>query len=76
MARSTEPGPHLTRSVTTPRRARSAATSRRLAGLAPEPALVPKPREDADTTTSEHPIMHWVLVTDDNGRTRPEARWL
>lgn len=79
MARRTENGPHLTRSVTTSRRTRSAAASRRLSGLAPEPALVPKPRtdqENADTTTSEHPIMHWVLVTDDNGRTRPEARWL
>ncbi|MBQ1081799.1 MULTISPECIES: hypothetical protein [unclassified Nocardiopsis] len=79
MARRTEHGPHLSRSATTSRRTRSTAASRRLSGLAPEPALVPQPRtdhEDADTITSEHPIMHWVLVTDDSGRTRPEARWL
>jgi hypothetical protein len=79
MARRTEHGPHLSRSSTAPRHTRSASASRRLSGLAPEPALVPKPREDlesTDTTTSEHPIMHWVLVTDHNGRTRPEARWL
>jgi hypothetical protein len=37
---------------------------------------VPQPREDADAIASEYPIMHWVLVTDHNGRTRPEARWL
>ncbi len=78
MARRTENGPHLSHSTTAPRRTRSTAASRRLSGLAPEPALVPRPRtdhEDTDTT-SEHPIMHWVLVTDESGRTRPEARWL
>ncbi|MFE1166114.1 hypothetical protein [Nocardiopsis sp. NPDC058789] len=78
MARRTEHGPHLSHSATTPRRTRSTAASRRLSGLAPEPALVPRPRTDQEDTdtTSEHPIMHWVLVTDDRGRTRPEARWL
>ena len=76
MARRTDRAPHLTRSTTAPRRTRSAAASRRLSGLAPEPAQVPVPREDADKTPSEHPIMHWVVVTDEMGRTRPEARWL
>ncbi len=76
MARWTDPAPRPSRSLTTRRRNRSAAQSRRMAGLAPQPTQVPRPREDADATTSEHPIMHWVLITDESGRTRPEARWL
>lgn len=76
MARRTEHAPNLTRPTTARRRTRSTAAERRLSGLAPEPAQVPLPREDAEATRSEHPITHWVLVTDDNGRTRPEARWL
>ena len=55
---------------------RTAATARRLSGLGEGPAHLPQPREDADRISSEHPIMHWILVTDDDGRTRPEARWL
>ncbi|SIO90703.1 hypothetical protein BQ8420_28015 [Nocardiopsis sp. JB363] len=62
--------------MTTRRRSRSTAESRRLAGLAPQPAQVPSPRDDADATTSEYPIIHWILITDESGRTRPEARWL
>lgn len=50
MARRTEHAPHLSRTSTDRRRTRSAAASRRLSGLAPEPALVPRPREDADAT--------------------------
>lgn len=76
MARRTDHAPRPSRSLTARRRNRSAAESRRLAGLAPQPTQVPRPREDADATTSEHPIMHWVLITDESGRTRPEARWL
>ena len=77
MARRTEHAPNLSRSATPRRRTRSAAANRRLAGVAaPAPTQVPLPREDVDATPSEHTIMHWVLVTDDNGRTRPEARWL
>ncbi|MBR8741408.1 hypothetical protein [Nocardiopsis sp. MG754419] len=76
MARRTDPAPHLSRTLNSRRRSRSAAESHRLSGLAPQPTQVPRPREDADATTSEHPIMHWVLITDENGRTRPEARWL
>lgn len=74
MARRTERAVQPTRSHTR-RRTRSAATTRRLSGLGDGPAAVPQPREDADRISSKHPIMHWVLVTDDHGRTRPEARW-
>lgn len=76
MAPSSDRAPHPTRSTTTRRRRRSAAGTHRLTGLGAGPAHVPQPREDADATRSEHPIMHWVLTTDDNGRLRPEARWL
>ncbi|MEE2039806.1 hypothetical protein Q8791_21535 [Nocardiopsis sp. CT-R113] len=76
MARRTDRAPQPTRSATPRRRIRPTAATRRLSGLSPEPVHVPQPREDADAIASEHPIMHWVLVTDDNGRTRPEARWL
>ncbi|WP_159945519.1 MULTISPECIES: hypothetical protein [unclassified Nocardiopsis] len=76
MARRTDRAPQPARSLTTRRTVRSATRARRLSGLAPEPVQVPQPREDADAITSGHPIMHWVLVTDENGRRRPEARWL
>jgi hypothetical protein len=72
MARRTDRAPHPTRFSTT----RLSAGTNRLSGLATEPVNVPQPREDADATTSGHPIMHWVLVTDDKGRSRPEVRWL
>lgn len=75
MARRTERAVQPTRSHAR-RRMRTAATARRLSGLGEGPARVPQPREDADRISSEHPIMHWVLATDDDGRTRPEARWL
>ncbi|MDE3723454.1 hypothetical protein PWG71_18840 [Nocardiopsis sp. N85] len=76
MARRTERAPHPTRSVNVRRRTRSTEENLRLAGLAPDAVSVPRPREDADTIASGHPIMHWVPVTDETGRTRPEARWL
>lgn len=73
MARRIDRAPKPTRSAPhRRRRTRSAATARSLAG----PVQVPQPRENADATRSEHPIMHWVLVTDENGRTYPETRWL
>ncbi|MFD6950925.1 MULTISPECIES: hypothetical protein [unclassified Nocardiopsis] len=76
MARRTDRAPQPARSITPRRRTRSSAGTRRLAGLAAEPVHVPRPREDADTVTSGHPIMHWVMVTDENGRNCPQARWL
>ncbi len=76
MAHRTDPAPRPAHSVTTRRRSRTSAETHRLSGLSPEPVHVPQPREDADVIASEHPIMHWVLVTDENGRSRPEARWL
>lgn len=74
MARRMERAVQPTRSHAR-RPVRSTATARRLSGLGGDSATVPQPREDADRINSEHPIMHWVLVTDDHGRTRPEARW-
>ncbi len=47
-----------------------------MSGLTPDAASVPRPRENVDAISSGHPIMHWVLATDEAGRTRPEARWL
>ncbi|MEV2278475.1 hypothetical protein AB0I72_23105 [Nocardiopsis sp. NPDC049922] len=74
MARRTERAPRLARSTTDRRRTRTApGTRRRLTGDA---VCLPQPREDADSTRSHHPITHWVMVTDENGRSRPEARWL
>lgn len=61
--------------ATTGRRVRSEATTRRLSGLGPQNTTVPKPRETTEESSTSHPIMHWVLVTDDSGRARPEARW-
>ncbi|MEU0489840.1 hypothetical protein ACOQFV_03945 [Nocardiopsis changdeensis] len=76
MARRTDRAPHPTRSVDARRRTRSAEETLRMSGLAPDAVSVPRPREDADAISSGHPIMHWVLVADETGRTRPEARWL
>ncbi|CAL9485378.1 hypothetical protein SUDANB121_03142 [Nocardiopsis dassonvillei] len=76
MARRTDRAPHPTRSADARRHMRSPEETLRLAGLAPDAVSVPLPRENADTITSGHPIMHWVSVTDETGRTRPEARWL
>ncbi|MFD0773233.1 hypothetical protein ACFQZ2_04755 [Streptomonospora algeriensis] len=68
----------------TTRRTRSAA---RRKSTAPAPAA-PRPREAVEAVettveameaveavTSGRPLLNWVLVTDDNGRTHPEARW-
>lgn len=57
---------------TTRRRMRTAA---RRKVTAPAPAA-PQPRETAEVVASDRPLLSWVLVTDDNGRTRPEARWV
>lgn len=76
MERSTDRATQTTRSATTRRRIRSSAETRGLSGLSPEPAHVPRPRKDTNAIATGHPIMHWVLVTDENGRSRPEARWL
>ncbi|MFD6097346.1 hypothetical protein ACFVWN_23250 [Nocardiopsis flavescens] len=76
MARRTDRAPHPTLSADARRHARSAEEDLRLAGLTPDAVSVPRPRENADAISSGHPIMHWVLVTDETGRTRPEARWL
>jgi hypothetical protein len=73
---STHRAPRLARSTTTGGRTRPEAETRRLAGLTTTPVNVPQPRDTADSMSSGHPIMHWVMVTDDNGRARPEARWL
>ncbi|KIH98769.1 hypothetical protein LP52_11625 [Streptomonospora alba] len=56
---------------TTRRRPRTAA---RRKATAPAPAA-PQPRETAEAVASDRPLLSWVLVTDDSGRTRPEARW-
>ena len=76
MARRTDRAPHPTRPTATRRRTRSIEETLRMSGLTPNAVSVPRPREDVDTISSGHPIMHWVLVTDETGRTRPEARWL
>ncbi|WP_017570278.1 hypothetical protein [Nocardiopsis halotolerans] len=76
MARRTDRAPHTARFSAARRRLRPSAGTRRPSGLVPEPTHVPQPREDADTTTSRHPIMHWVMITDESGRSRPEVRWL
>ncbi|NYH52769.1 MULTISPECIES: hypothetical protein [Nocardiopsis] len=74
MARRTDRAPKPARSITARRHIRP-STGTRPSGLVPEPANVPQPREDADATISGHPIMHWVMVTDENGRNRPQVRW-
>lgn len=74
MARRTDRAPRLARSTTDRRSSRTTPGTRRR--LTNRSACVPQPRGGADSTRSRHPIMHWVMVTDENGRTRPEARWL
>ncbi|MFL1381044.1 MULTISPECIES: hypothetical protein [unclassified Nocardiopsis] len=76
MARRTDRAPHPTRSADARRRTRSTEETLRMSGLAPDAVSVPRARESADAISSGHPIVHWVLVTDETGRTRPEARWL
>ncbi|WP_236700335.1 hypothetical protein [Allosalinactinospora lopnorensis] len=37
---------------------------------------MPQPRRSPEAApSSDRPTLSWVLVTDQNGRTRPEARW-
>lgn len=73
MARRIDRAPQPTHSAPPHRRRTRSSAARRLAA----PVQVPQPRDSiADDTRSEHPIMHWVLVTDENGRTHPEVRWL
>ncbi|GAA4917710.1 hypothetical protein [Streptomonospora salina] len=55
-------------------RRRTRKTARRATG-APAPAA-PRPRAAPEAAASDRPLLTWVLVTDDNGRTRPEARWV
>ncbi|MDT0301964.1 hypothetical protein [Streptomonospora wellingtoniae] len=72
MNQPVSPAPQAGRTAPPRRRTRNAA---RLRSAAPAPAA-PQPREAAESVASDRPLMSWVLVTDDSGRTRPEARWI
>ncbi len=72
----------MTRTTNGPAQTRRAAPRRR---PRPAPRRRTAPDDDvpqqhrAPTTTQEPPAprpqLRWVLVTDDSGRTHPEARW-
>ncbi|WP_343233443.1 hypothetical protein [Streptomonospora sp. PA3] len=66
------PAPQTSRTAPPRRRARSAVRRR----SADAPSVAPRPRETAEALASDRPLLSWQLVTDDNGRTRPEARWV
>ncbi|GAA1756244.1 hypothetical protein GCM10009834_12130 [Streptomonospora arabica] len=72
MNRPVSPAPQTSRTAPARRRARNAA---RLRSSAPAPAA-PQQREAAESVASDRPLLSWVLVTDDSGRTHPEARWI
>ncbi|RNL83204.1 hypothetical protein [Halostreptopolyspora alba] len=63
--------------------ARRAALHRRSRPSAPRRGPLddgpPQPRRAPETEReqpeSTRPRLNWVLITDENGRTRPEARW-
>ncbi|GAA3761871.1 hypothetical protein HDA32_005759 [Spinactinospora alkalitolerans] len=61
------------RPVSTRRRRRPSVARTR--GTAPMGMTLPQPRETEETAAPARPLLRWVLTTDDNGRTRPEARW-
>ncbi|ASU81715.1 hypothetical protein CDO52_01915 [Nocardiopsis gilva YIM 90087] len=76
----------MTRRVSrAPQTSRPAPARRRVRPSAPRTAVsrargqqsvaMPEPRETTETIASGSPKLSWVLVTDKNGRTRPEARW-
>ncbi|GAB3446658.1 hypothetical protein GCM10027570_18320 [Streptomonospora sediminis] len=74
MNHSVSPAPQTSRTAPNRRRTRSAQrrSSVRAQSAAPAPAA---PQATAEATPSDRPLLSWALVTDDNGRTRPEARW-
>ncbi|WP_067974911.1 hypothetical protein [Nocardiopsis trehalosi] len=78
MARKVIPASQTSRPAPARRRSRGLAT-RRATGPARGPwtTAAPQPRPSLeDAVAPVRPTMNWVLVTDDNGRTRPEARWV
>ncbi|MFC3997902.1 hypothetical protein ACFOVU_18350 [Nocardiopsis sediminis] len=81
MARKVIPASQTSRPAPTRRRSRSLA-GRRAGGpargawttTAPQPPVTVD--DDPGALPSGRPTMTWVLVTDADGRTRPEAHWL
>lgn len=71
MNHSVSPAPQTSR--TAPNRRRTRSAQRRSSVRAQGAAAAPQ--ATAEATPSDRPLLSWVLVTDDNGRTRPEARW-
>jgi len=78
MKQPVSPAPQTSRTAPARRRTRS-ALRRKSTGTqsaAPAAPAAPQPRETLETVASDRPLLSWVLVTDDNGRTRPEADWI
>ncbi|MBB4935390.1 hypothetical protein F4561_006284 [Lipingzhangella halophila] len=74
MARTTNGQTQQARQAAPQRRPRPSARRR-----APLDTNLPQPRRslesEQETAAPARPMLRWVLVTDENGRTRPEARW-
>lgn len=62
------------RPAPTRRRTRPTVVRRAPGPLRRADAAPPAPRASEETV--QRPTMTWVLVTDENGRTRPQARWI
>ncbi|QBI56708.1 hypothetical protein [Streptomonospora litoralis] len=83
MNQPVSPAPQTSRTAPIRRRTRSALRRKSTAeSAAPAAPAAPQPRETAEAVkaveevvASDRPLLSWVLVTDDNGRTRPEAHW-
>ncbi|MFC4564403.1 hypothetical protein ACFO4E_21285 [Nocardiopsis mangrovi] len=81
MARKVISASQTSRPAPTRRRSRSLA-GRRAGGpargtwTATAPQQQPVTDDDPGTLPSGRPTMSWILVTDADGRTRPEAQWV
>ncbi|MBB6174466.1 hypothetical protein HNR23_004526 [Nocardiopsis mwathae] len=77
MTRQVNRAPQTSRPTPARRRTRPSAlrTTAGRSRVQQQGITMPEPRETTETLSTGRPQLNWVLVTDENGRTRPEARW-
>ncbi|MBV2364056.1 hypothetical protein KUM37_12005 [Streptomonospora sp. NEAU-YY374] len=76
MVNPVSPATQVGRTAKAPRRTRTSVLRRRSGEARTAAAAMPQPRVAAEAVTSDRPLLTWELVTDETGRTRPEARWI
>ncbi|MDA0565271.1 hypothetical protein LG943_13240 [Streptomonospora sp. S1-112] len=76
MANPVSPATQTGRSTKTPRRTRASVLRRRSGEARTATTAMPQPRVAAEAVASDRPLLTWELVTDETGRTRPQARWI